>query len=189
MARWLGARRDIVVVDADDIGHRVLEDDPVKQQIRQRFGDLVLDEKGEVNRAALGRHVFGSAAEVRQARSDLEKIVHPRIRVSLERMIREARASGEIEAIILDAAVLLEAGWDELCDAVVFVDAGYRQRLERVAESRGWDEQEFALRESSQLSLVAKQAASDETIKNFDTIGEAGARLEQLLGRITSNQH
>ena len=107
--------------------------------------------------------------------------------VSLERRIREARASGEVEAVILDAAVLLEAGWHELCDSIVFVDAPYEQRLERVAESRGWNEREIALRESSQLSLDAKRAASNETIDNSATVGEAGARLERILERIISD--
>ena len=185
MARWLGARRNVVVIDADEVGHQTLKDVPVKRQIRQRFGDAVFDEKGEVNRALLGRQVFGSTAEARQARSDLEGIVHPRIREAMERTIWEARASGDVEAVVLDAAVLLEANWNELCDAVVFVDAPYRQRLERVAESRGWSERELASRESSQLPLDAKRSAADETIKNSDNVDQAGARLEQIFERIT----
>lgn len=184
LACWLAARRNVLVADGDEAGHRALEESSVKQQIRQRFGDTVFDEKGEVSRAALGRLVFGSTVEARRARSDLEGIVHPRIRETFRGLIREARASGDVEAVILDAAVLLEAKWDELCDAVVFVDAPYSQRLQRVAENRGWDERELALRESSQLPLDVKRTAADATIKNSDTVDRAGAHLEHIFERI-----
>ena len=59
LAHLLSAKRNIVIIDGDEIGHLVLNDRCVKDQIRLRFGATVFDTQGEVNRTALGHEVFG----------------------------------------------------------------------------------------------------------------------------------
>lgn len=184
IARWLAARRKVVIADGDTFGHQALKDPQVKEQIRRRFGDSVFNPEGDVIRAALGRKVFGSTTDCVTARNDLEKLVHPRIRDAFVGTIAKARASNDVEAVILDAAVLLEAGWNELCDVVVFVETPYPQRLERASSSRGWSEERFTNREASQLALDEKRAASDHVITNLGPVEIAGTRLEQILEQI-----
>ena len=65
----------------------------------------------------LRRRVFGSAPEQRVARANLETIVHPKIRELFVEQIAKARKRSNAEAVILDAAVLYEAGWQDLCAA------------------------------------------------------------------------
>jgi dephospho-CoA kinase len=189
LARRLAASGDgpggkFVVIDGDEVGHHVLREPQVKEEIRNRFGDSVFDERGEVIRSALGRRVFGPAAAHREARTELEKIVHPRIGTAFAEQIAAARASGDVTAVLLDAAVLLEAGWKDQCDAVVFVDAPDRHRLERVAAGRGWNEEELRKRESSQLPLEAKRHAADYVVENSGSLDEAAARLERVVSQI-----
>ncbi len=171
----------IAVVDGDTAGHRVLTHPEVKTQIRQRFGDSVFTAEGEIDRRALGTVVFGSAN--RQALDDLESIVHPEIRQELKRLIETHRASGEVQAIILDAAVLLEAGWDGLSPTIVFVDTPYEQRLARV-KSRGWSESELKEREASQLPLKVKRDKSHATIDNSASLDEAAHQLETIVKQL-----
>ena len=64
-----------------------------------------------------------------------------------------------LPAIVLDAAVLLEAGWDDLCDRVVFVEAPRAERLRRVSASRGWSAEALTARERSQWPAEAKRNA------------------------------
>ena len=59
---------------------------------------------------------------------------------------------------MLDAALLFEAGWDKLCDKILFVDAPRDIRLER-AVARGWSAEQFAAREAAQMPLDEKAAA------------------------------
>ena len=113
----------------------------------------MFDDEGNVNRSALGRLVFGPDTSRQQSRSDLESIVHPRIREFLEGTIRETNSSKQSEAILLDAAVLFEAGWNDLCDAVVFIDTPEAVRLDRVVRGRGWNRRQLARREASQWPL------------------------------------
>lgn len=184
IACWLGTRLNVSIVDGDVIGHQVLGILETKEAIRRCFGDSVFDEQGEVNRKGLGQRVFGDSPEHRQSRADLEQIVHPVIREEIKQQIESARMSGKSEVVILDAAVLLEAGWNELCDAVIFVESSEQARLERVANNRGWDQKTLLAREASQMKLEKKRSASDAVIDNSGTLDESGLQLRQIIERI-----
>jgi dephospho-CoA kinase len=187
------------VINGDDLGHQALNDISVRNQIRHRFGDSVFDDKGFVNRAALGRLVFGPDEEHRRARADLERVVHPRIRegiireidaahtIDRGRALEEGKPQPQYEAILLDAAVLFEAGWNDLCDAVVFIEVPEAIRLERVSRNRGWSAEELKKREASQLSLEEKRKRADLIIDNSGSITEAGTRLQAGIRQLQQN--
>lgn len=179
-----GLPNQLVTISGDEAGHRALKLAHVREQIRQRFGDSVFDENGEVVRPALGRVVFGPTPDHQQARRDLEAIVHPEIRHILESQIAEARATAGVRAILLDAAVLLESGWRDVCDFVVFVDTPADVRVRRVKEGRGWSEENLRKRELSQWPLDRKRAASDHVVDNSGSLDEAARQLNQVLDTI-----
>lgn len=183
VAKWVASHGNVTVISGDDAGHQVLRTADIKNQLRQQFGNSIFDEQGEVARGKLAELVFGFSLERRQARTQLEKIVHPAIRRLLSQQISEIRHSNSFEAILLDAAVLFEAGWNDLCDAVVYIDVPREDRLKRV-ESRGWTEQNLDDREASQLPLEKKRLASTDVIDNRGPVAEAGSRLQKILERI-----
>ena len=162
----------------------MLRDVDVRQSLGERFGPSILDETGEIIRPALRRLVFGEDKEAERARRDLEAIVHPKIRQRLEQQIRGARSNPQVRAILLDAAILLESGWSDVCDAVVFIDTPQPERLKRVAASRGWTADQLARREASQWSLEKKKAASDFVIKNEGDLQAAGRELAVWIDRL-----
>jgi dephospho-CoA kinase len=188
VAKWLAAERNVVIVDGDVAGHEVLKQSGVKVQLRHCFGDAIFDEQGEVNRSVLASRVFGDTAEQRRARAELEQVVHPQIRAALANQIEHIRNSNAAAAILLDAAVLFEAGWDDLCDAVIFVEVPEQTRLERVRRGRGWTDEIFKSREASQRSLDWKKQASDYVIDNSHSVAEAGAQLDQVLQKVLNKQ-
>ena len=67
---------------------------------------------------------------------------------------------------MIDAPLLVEAGWNEFCDNVVFVQAPRGVRIARATAGRGWSEQEFARRESRQQSCEVKRQLADVVIDN-----------------------
>ena len=184
LARELARRHNIVIVEGDAAGHAVLKLEPVKTALRSRFGPAVFTPEGEVDRRALGRQVFGAGETERQARTDLEQIVHPRIRELLANRIAQARLEPTTEAVVLDAAILLEAGWRHLCDALIFLDVPDEQRLQRVLENRGWSANEFLTREASQLSLELKKGESQYVVDNSGSPEQAVNQLEQIYSQI-----
>ncbi len=186
VAQSLAARRNIAVIDVDAIGHRVLEQTAVKTALRKRFGAQIFGNTGQVDRSALAKQVFGPDAANQNHRHDLEQIVHPVIGREISDTINRLQASGDFEAVCLDAAVLLEAGWRNVCDAVVFVETPLAQRRQRVALSRGWSPEELQRRENSQLSLEKKRQEADFVIRNDASLEEASRQFEEILNQILS---
>jgi dephospho-CoA kinase len=156
------------LLDADRTGHAVLaEDSDVHAALRRRWGDVVFDQQGRVDRAAIATRVFGEGALADAERQFLESLLHPRIGARLRTQGQEYAADGR-SAVVLDAPLLLEAGWQPMCDVILMVDASRETRLSR-AKLRGWNEAEFDQREAAQLSVDVKRLAADAIVNNDGT--------------------
>lgn len=174
MLQDLGA----VVLDADRAGHEVLELPEVRELIRQRWGDDSFNPDNSVNRRRLGQHVFGSSPECRRQREYLESITHPRIGEMLASQVAQS-IEQKSPAVVLDAPLMLEAGWDRMCDSIVFVDVPLQQRLSR-ALARGWTKEEFDARESAQESLDRKREQADVVIDNSGSPQAARQQVQRF---------
>lgn len=178
LARELASRRRVIVVNADQIGHQLLREPEVKEEIRRVFGDDVFGPAGEIDRRVLGARVFGPHSG--ELRKKLDLIMHPRIGAVMAREVAQARQAPEVAAVIVDAALLLEAGWETQCDQVVFVESRFADRLDRVARTRGWSAEELKRREASQWSLEEKRNRADAVVDNSAS-GRGADELEELL--------
>ncbi|OYW12413.1 MAG: hypothetical protein B7Z55_18300, partial [Planctomycetales bacterium 12-60-4] len=104
----------------------------------------------------------------------------PAIRRAMERQVGEVDPAA-CSGVLLDAALLQEAGWDAVCDAVVFIDVAPALRFERVQQQRGWSRAELSAREQSQWSLERKQGAATHTVGNGGSLETAGRELWEIL--------
>jgi len=176
------------VIDADKVGHALLGQSPVRERVVERFGPQVLApaeaEGGPpvIDRGALGAVVFADPA----ARKALETIVHPRMRHTFEKAVARVTRRGEAKAVILDAAILYEAGWDKLCDLVLYVDAPRDARLDRLAAERGWDDAALAAREKAQWALVEKRGRADLEVSNAAGPDDLAAEVDRAWARVPS---
>lgn len=143
------------MLDADAIGHRVIDRPDVRARLVRSWGTGILRGR-RVDRDRLARAAFRSRAAARR----LNRQVHPAILREIRR--RLARSRGWV---VLDAALLFEAGADRLCDRVVFVDAPRRLRHLRAA-ARGMRPEEAARRELFQRPLAYKKRRADYVIDN-----------------------
>lgn len=182
VTKWVAEHANVAMIDADQLGHQALRFDDVKKSLRQRFGQSIFDEQGEIRRGTLAKQVFGDGEGYKSARRDLERIVHPAIEQQIVDLIAQA-VREQRQAVLLDAAVLLEAGWQNRCDAVVFVDAPDDVRLRRVAARNGWTLEELHRRESSQLGLAEKKRLSHFIISNAADDSQGGRELLDFLCR------
>jgi dephospho-CoA kinase len=183
----LWAELGATVLDADAIGHALLDQRPARDEALARFGPGILVpsagsvEPPRIDRRALGALVFEHPGALR----DLERILHPRMRRTFERAIARAIRKGQARAVVLDAAILLEAGWNDLCDRVVFVETPEDQRRQRLAEQRGWSPETLAARERAQWPLDQKLHAADAVLRNDsgpEALPQEATRLwDQLL--------
>ena len=172
VARTL-ARLGCEVCISDDAARAVLDAPEVRSAILARVGAHVAAPDGSIDRAALGRAIFADAT----LRSDVERIMHPRIEA--RRRAQFAAAPLSTRAFIVDAPLLFEVGLERECDAVIFVDAPREHRLARVRATRGWDDAELARREASQMPLDEKRRRSSDVVENS---GDP-ALLEAIVAR------
>jgi len=158
------------VVDADRIGHRVLDRPAVRARLVRDWGPGIL-KRGRVDRAALARAAFRSKRGVAR----LNRAVHPAILREIRRRISRARGW-----VVLDAALLFEAGADALCDRVVYVHAPRGQRARRIA-ARGWPPGELARRESFQWPGPYKRKKADYVIDNSGPLPPAEKQARRIF--------
>lgn len=168
------------VIDADQLARQALERQEVKESLRAWWGPEVLDAAGRVDRAAVGRLVFDRPAELKR----LEMLTHPIV----NRHRQEARhaffAQAGIRAIVEDCPLLLEAGLDGDCDALVYVDADQKTREDRVRATRGWEPAELARRESRQWPLDIKRQAADYVVRNTAGLDDLKLQVDSVLRQI-----
>jgi dephospho-CoA kinase len=165
------------LLDADRTGHAVLAEDPaVQRELHERWGDAVFAADGSVDRSAIASRVFASGGSVELDRIFLEGLLHKRIRRRLLQKKDQFAAEGR-PAVVLDAPVLLEAGWGPMCDILLMVEVPREIRLER-ARQRGWTEAEFDRREAAQWPVEDKRREAHFVISNEGTEHE----LRQAVG-------
>ena len=166
------------VLDADRAGHEALRLPHVEAAARRRWGDAIFGPNGRIDRARLARIVFGSEPEAERERKYLEQLTHPEIGGLLRRQAEAFEASG-IKVAVLDAALLFEAGWDEMCEKTIFVESPRELRLAR-ALARGWTEEDFEARECVQDSLDRKRPRADVIIDNSHSPERTQAQIERF---------
>lgn len=172
MFQQLGAK----IIDADLLAHQVLVEPETVAVLRQRWGDQIL-RNGELDRRQIAKIVFADSAKSRQELDWLESHLHPQIKQRVDAQLAVWRQDPTVHAVILDAPVLIKAGWHLFCDELIFVDATLETRLAR-AQKRGWDAQELQRRESFQTSLEQKRSLATYTMVSEDS----GAVLGQESG-------
>ena len=138
------ARRGGKVIDADAFGHAALEQTEVVAKIVDRWGKSVQKADGALDRRVIGRIVFANPEE----RNALESMVFPFIRERCRAEIETGQRDPSVRFLLLDAAIMLEAGWNEKVDRLVYVDAPRGTRLDRVATRSGWSDADLMVREA-----------------------------------------
>jgi len=176
------AAHGAMVVDADLLAREVVAaGSDGFAEVVAAFGPDVVGVDGELDRAALGRQVFGDQA----ARHRLEQIVHPRVR------LRAAEIEAEIEAemqppagadvvVVHDVPLLVETGQHGGFDVVVVVDASDEIRLDRLVPGRGMDPDEARGRIASQAGRAERLAAADLVVSNDGDLADLDAAVDAL---------
>lgn len=171
------AARGAHVVDADTLGHEALRQPDIIAKLAALWGDPVRKPDGTLDRKEIGRIVFADPDQ----RNALEAVVFPYITGRARAEIAAAQANPAVAFVVLDAAVLLEAGWGQMIDKLVYVDAPRAVRVARLANRSGWTESELTAREAAQLPADAKKARADAILPNEAGPEALQDRVDTLL--------
>jgi dephospho-CoA kinase len=167
------------VIDADVLGHEALRRPEVIESLVRRWGERVRRADGSLDRREIAKIVFADAAE----RAALEATVFPYIGERTRELIAAAQANPGVAFVVLDAAVLLEAGWGDVVDKLVFVDAPRELRVARLGNRSGWSGADLTAREAAQWPADEKKLRADAVIVNDGGAAALQGQVDDLLAR------
>ena len=150
------------LINADLIGHEAYKQGSVGwESVVQSFGKGILDESNEIDRTKLGTIVFADKDQL----EILNGIMHPIMEQLVDERIHEFKAMG-LHVIIVEAALMFEAGWDKLVDIVLVTDAPQEIVVERLLQRNGFDKDESEKRITSQMARHLRLGKADLVLTN-----------------------
>jgi dephospho-CoA kinase len=195
------------ILDADRIGHEVLELDEIKSAIRDKFGESILNQfTGAIDRAKLGEMAFKDPKNLQW----LNQLTHPLILKEIREQIAfhrrksprrkdqdpdlqgpaEAIQPGEneskklrqsrLDVLVLDVSLLAASPLREDCDVLLFIEADEPARIQR-CRARGWPPDELQKRERFQPSIDEKRRLAHRFIDNSGDLDQTRAQIRSLL--------
>ncbi len=172
------------VIDADRLAHQALEQPEVVEAIRTRWGEEYMNASGKPDRARIAEQVFGDAGRL----SELTRWVHPPTLRMIREELKDALAANAAPLIVIDAPLLVEAGIDDWCDRLIFVEADPARRIERVRGERNWSDDELSRREAHQQPEDEKRRRADYVIDNNGSPEETREQVGRLFHELTSSR-
>jgi len=161
-------------IEADSIGHELLlSRGSVYTAVLSAFGKDIAGTAGQIDRQKLGKLVFSDLS----ARERLNAIMHPAIQEEAKRRIDDYRTNGE-KAVVLEAALLYEAGWESMVDQIWVTYASYETAVQRVKTYRGMSEDDALSRLQTQMSMREKMQKADVVIDTDCSVEELRKRVE-----------
>ncbi|WP_167131637.1 dephospho-CoA kinase [Paramicrobacterium chengjingii] len=175
-----------VVVDADLLAREVVEPGtPALRSIQDLFGDDLIRPDGSLDRARLGTIVFGD----RQAREQLNAIVHPAVRELAKKRFAAAAAADPEAIIVYDVPLLAESETLSHFDLIVLADAPAEMRRQRLIDLRGLNAQEASRRVNAQASDDARRTIADVIVDTTRSLDETATEVDRLWARLTTTDH
>ena len=171
--RELGA----LAIDADIVGHETYRSgQPAWDEIVEAFGGEVIGSDGEVDRRELGRIVFDDPGRLKR----LTDIVWPKIREGLKDQMAGERDGGDTDVLVVEAAVLFEAGWENLFDEIWVVTAPEEDVLERLERQRNQKPEQTRARVRAQMTNEEREQRADVMVRNDEDRAALAATVKQL---------
>jgi dephospho-CoA kinase len=169
----LFSKRGAVVIRSDELARQVIEPQtPGFKQVTSRFGNEIVNDEGNIDRAKLAQVVFNDDGALK----DLENIIHPLVRERTNQLMSEQTSE---TIIVNEIPLLLEKKMESLFDFLVIVISSEKNRLERLLQ-RGVSEDQAKARMAKQVDDQARKAAADFLIVNDGNLDQLDADVQKI---------
>ena len=163
----------VAIIDTDQVARAIVKPgEPALEDIRRQFGDQFIDQQGALDRSAMRQLIFEDAAR----RSQLEAILHPRIRQ--ETMRQAAAANGAYQLIVIP--LLAESPMQRCVDRILVVDCSETTQIARLVARDVESELQAGRILEAQASREERLAIADDVIQNDGDLGDTRAQVESL---------
>lgn len=172
----------VEIILADEVGHEVMAPDgEAYEEIKGYFGSDILEKNtGIIDRKVLASRVFNN----KESLDKLNSIIHPAVKRRILNRIKKICENSDKEPFIaIEAALLLEDNYDEVCDTIWYIYASKKERIRRLKESRGYSDEKIASIMKNQLTEKEFRLRSDEVIDNSGDIIRTRKNLQKILDK------
>lgn len=178
---YLRERDDSRVMLADEIAHELMRPGKIcYNRIRQEFRkDSVWNSDGSLDAKSLAKVIFSNDAK----RKLLNGIVHPAVKEYVIAQYEKEKERGKLSYLFLEAALLIEEGYDTICDELWYIYASEETRRKRLKDSRDYSDEKIDAIMASQMNEKAYQEKCQVQINNDESLQETYAQIEHALGR------
>lgn len=176
---YLAKKPDTRVMLADEIAHELMSPGTAcYDKISETFGaeDIFLPQGG-LDRGKLAAVIFSDEAKRRQ----MNAIVHPAVRVYVEKEAAREKQGGKRKLLVLEAALLIEEHYDEICDELWYIYTSEKNRRERLKLNRGYSDEKIDNIFASQLSESTYREVCREEIDNNHLPEDAFSQIDALM--------
>ena len=161
------------IINADHVGHDAYTpNSEIWNEVVRAFGEEILEAGGAIDRRKLGAVVFADPKQLAR----LNAIMHPRMAGMVSDRIEQCRVAGA-PVVVVEAALMFEAGWETLVDEVWVVDSPLDLVMKRLYARNGMDEAEVNKRIKSQMDIRERLERADVVVDNAGDL----AALEQVV--------
>ena len=177
---YLKDKHNAYLILADDVAKELMKKGkPAYKEIRKEFGDDILASNKEIDRAKLSQIVFQDEKKLEK----LNAIVHPLVRKAVIREKNQVLKEDPERLVVLEAALLIEAGYRDILDELWAVTANKEVRIKRLRENRGYSRKKSESVIANQLSYQEYRAACDFVIYNSGDFEKTAKQLEDYFER------
>lgn len=169
---------DSRIVKADEVGHMLMMPGrECYEPVIELFGEWVVKEDGSLNRSMIGDIVFDSPAMLKK----LDDIIHPAVKKYILREIEKSKKE-DTKFFFIEAAILLEEKYDEICDEVWYIYCEKEVRIERLRHARGYSDEKIRKLMANQLSDDEFEARCDFQLYNDEDVAHTYLQIERKMG-------
>lgn len=173
----------VAVILTDDVAKKQMEPGGCSYtEVVKTFGSEILDEDGWINRNRLAAIVFLDHDKLKQ----LNQITHPNVWDETITRIQDFRNDPRIMAVLVETALLFDAGFDRMCDETWYIDASESTRRRRLMASRGYTKEKVDEIFQRQHFIEQAKEKSDYVIMNEDGM-EQHMIIQQMRDRIVNS--
>lgn len=166
------------IIETDRLAHQLMrKGESAYTQIVAEFGETILDDNLEIDRQKMGAIVFNDKERL----TALNHIVHPAVKQYIRDDIEKKKAEGTVSYYIIEAALLIEDGYKEICDTIWGIHVDYERRIERLILGRGGNREKWENVIKNQSSEAFYQENCDAIIINDDDILKTQEQVRKLL--------
>lgn len=175
---YLAGKPKVRVMLADDIAHELMKPNTeCYNKLRELFDSSVFNADGQINNIRMAEAIFNDSS----LRDKLNAIVHPAVKEYVIKQYQIEKESGCLEWLILEAALLIEEHYDEICDELWYIYTSEENRRLRLKESRGYSDEKIDNIFASQLSEAEYRSACQKCIDNNGTVEHTYMQIEEII--------